>query len=68
MPGPSIESVNSTSASNVGDGHKCADLLSFPFICGTMACSSDLKVVSFWNVLFLGWFLVCFNTGINPWI
>ena len=40
----------------------------FPLIFGTMACFSGLKVVCSWNSLFLGWFLVCFNSGINPWI
>ena len=40
----------------------------FPLIFGTMACFSGLKVVCSWNFLFLGWFLVCFNSGINPWI
>ena len=40
----------------------------FPFIFGMMACFSGLKTVCSWNFLFLGWFLVCFNSGINPWI
>ena len=40
----------------------------FPFILGMMACFSGLKVFCSWNFLFLGWFLVCFNSGINPWI
>ena len=40
----------------------------FPLIFGTMACFSGLNVVCSWNSLFLGWFLVCFNSGINPWI
>ena len=40
----------------------------FPFILGMMACFSGLKAFCSWNFLFLGWFLVCFNSGINPWI
>ena len=41
----------------------------FPLIFGTMACFSGLKITACsWNFLFLGWFLVCFNSGINPWI
>ena len=40
----------------------------FPFILGIMACFSRLKAFCSWNFLFLGWFLVCFNSGINPWI
>ena len=40
----------------------------FPFILGMMACFSGLKAFFSWNFLFLGWFLVCFNSGINPWI
>ena len=40
----------------------------FPLIFGTMACFSGLKTACSWNFLFLGWFLVCFNSGINPWI
>ena len=40
----------------------------FPLIFGTMACFSGLKTACSWNSLFLGWFLVCFNSGINPWI
>ena len=39
----------------------------FPLIfIGTMACFSGLKTACSWNFLFLGWFLVCFNSGINP--
>ena len=40
----------------------------FPLIFGTMACFSGLKTAWSWNFLFLGWFLVYFNSGINPWI
>ena len=40
----------------------------FPFILGIMACFSGLKSFCSWNFLFLGWFLVCLNSGINPWI
>ena len=40
----------------------------FPFILGMMACFCGLKAFCSWNFLFLGWFLVCFNSGINPWI
>ena len=40
----------------------------FPLIFGTMACFSGLKTACSWNFLFLGWFLACFNSGINPWI
>ena len=38
----------------------------FPLIFGTMACFSGLKTACSWNFLFLGWFVVCFNSGINP--
>ena len=38
----------------------------FPLIFGTMACFSGLKTACSWNFLFLSWFLVCFNSGINP--
>ena len=40
----------------------------FPFFFGTMACFSGLKTACSWNSLFLSWFLLCFNSGINPWI
>ena len=40
----------------------------FPLIFGMMACFSGLKTACSWNFLFLGWFLVCFNSGIDPWI
>ena len=40
----------------------------FQLIFGTMACFSGLKTACSWNFLFLGWFLVCFNSGISPWI
>ena len=38
----------------------------FPLIFGTIACFSGLKTACSWNFLFLSWFLVCFNSGINP--
>ena len=38
----------------------------FPLIFWTMACFSGLKTACSWNFLFLGWFMVCFNSGINP--
>ena len=40
----------------------------FPLIFGTLACFSGLKTACSWNFLFLGWFLVCFHSEINPWI
>ena len=40
----------------------------FQLIFGTMACFSGLKTACSWNFLFFGWFLVCFNSGISPWI
>ena len=38
----------------------------FPLIFGTMACFSGLKTACSWNFLLVGWFLVCFNSEINP--
>ena len=40
----------------------------FPLNFGMMACFSGLKTACSWNFLFLAWFLVCFDSGINPWI